>query len=73
MLVAAQPVLVSDGVRSTDVIVPPGRVPSAAEVNGVEPIGAQSPHWTAKSPVHSLQCWFASARVIVPSPNVFVR
>ena len=60
-------------VRSTAATLPPARSPQKAAVSRLGPSSAQSPHWTAKSPVHELQCCCASAIVIVPRPWVFVR
>src|SRR5262245_46028670 len=70
---AAQAGDVFDGCRSTLATPPPARLPQKAEVSRLAPSSTQSPQVTEKSPVHSLQCWFASASVIEPSPNVFVR
>src|SRR5207247_2951834 len=71
--VAAQSVDVSLGARSTATTSPPARSPYVADVSAGPPSGCQSPHWTVKSPVHSLQCWRNSASVIEPMPAVFVR
>src|SRR5262245_53586414 len=73
VVVAAQAVDVFAAGRSTWTTPPPARLPQKAEVSWFAPSTSQSPQVTEKSPVHSLQCWFASASVIDPSPNVFVR
>src|SRR5262245_3902385 len=73
VVVAAQAVDVLAAVRSTCPTPPPARLPQKADVSRLGPSSSQSPQVTEKSPVHSLQCWFASASVIESSPNVFVR
>src|SRR5918994_6039534 len=75
VLVAAHAVNVSAVVLSTAATLPPARSPQAEAVKRTGPSSAQSPHvmlgW--KSPVHVLQCSWASAMVIEPRPCVFVR
>ena len=73
VVVAAHDVDVSATVRSTADVAPPERSPQKADVSRFGPVSAQSPHWTLKSPNHVLQCSWASARLIDPSPCVFVR
>src|SRR5919198_959433 len=71
--VAAQSVELSPPPLSTATTSPPSRPPKVADVSNGPPGGCQSPHWTVKSPVHSLQCCRNSATVIEPLPSVFVR
>src|SRR5918993_2624888 len=75
VLVAAHALDVSAVVRSIAATLPPARLPQAAAVKRTGPSSAQSPHVMSgrKSPVHVLQCFWASAIVIVPRPCVLVR
>src|SRR5262245_16879587 len=59
---AAQRVFESEGARSAAVV--NAFAPATKPANPAGPSGSQSPHVTAKSPVHSLQCWRKSARLI---------
>src|SRR6185295_9767750 len=73
VVVAAHAVEPSPEVRSIAAMLPPARSPQAALVSRDVPSSAQSPHVSAKVPVHSLQIACASTIVLDPRPAVFVR